>query len=151
MCFAFTSVHISEFKGSRRGIDLARSAVLRQRFSTPIFKGILISRALIRAALLSLCPVRAWITRKGEGGGEFNVIFPFTVDETTQDENIFHFHNVNNACNNIIFSNIFTNRISYSSHFHFRSISIQDYRSIDLYLLAIIINLIYYMDNISNI
>lgn len=109
MCFAFTSVHISEFKGSRRGIDLARSAVLRQRFSTPIFKGILISRALIRAALLSLCPVRAWITWKGEGGGEFNVIFPFTVDETTQDENIFHFHNVNNACNNIIFSNIFTN------------------------------------------
>lgn len=89
--------------------------------------------------------MRAWITWKGEGrGGEFNVIFPFTVDETTQDENIFHFHNVNNACNNIIFSNIFTNRISYSSHF-------QDYRSIDLYLLAIIINLIYYVGNISNI
>lgn len=32
--FASTSVHISELKGSRRVIDLARSAVLRPRFST---------------------------------------------------------------------------------------------------------------------
>lgn len=32
--FASTSVHISELKGSRRGIDLARGAVLRPRFST---------------------------------------------------------------------------------------------------------------------
>lgn len=59
MSFAFTSVHISVFKGSRRGIDLARSAVLRQWLSTLPSKVFGFQALLIEVAS-SIVHVHAW-------------------------------------------------------------------------------------------